>query len=355
MKRALGIFVPARKTQRTLELLRKMDLKLDGFQLDESSGVVGIPLTHFPSTQEETILRNELETFQIHEASFQPTGPRPKNLQEALFDKLPAHLAPQLPRSFDVIGDIAIIELPSGIEAYSVAVGNAVLQANPHIRLVLKKSGDVNGTFRTRPLQPLIGSGGTETVHKEFGCHYHLDVSSVYFNPRLAHERFRVATQVMRDEVVVDMFAGVGPYSVLIARLQPDSKLYSVDINPSAIRYLRENALANDVADRLVPLLGDARDLSRCKLLNLADRVIMNLPSEALSYLDASAQILRDRGGVIHFYEFVERGANLNLIKEQFQTTIEARHRRVKSYNYVNVIREVAPNRVQVAIDAVIQ
>ena len=355
MERTLGIFVPARKTQRTLELLHKMKLKLDGFQLSESSGTVGIPLTHSPSPQEETILRTELETFQIREASFHATSLRPRNLQEALRGKVPPHLASQLPRSFDVIGDIAIIEFPSAVEPYSVGVGNAVLQANPHVRLVLKKSGDVNGAFRTRPLQPLTGSGGTETIHKEFGCIYRLDVSSVYFNPRLAHERLRVAKQVMQGEVVVDMFAGVGPYSVLIAKLQPDSKVYSNDLNPSAINYLKENVLANDAADRVIPLLGDARDLSRRGLFNVADRVIMNLPSEALHYLDAAGQILRERGGVIHFYEFAERGANLNLVKEEFQAAIEAGHRGVKSYNYVNVIREVAPNKIQVAIDALIQ
>jgi tRNA (guanine37-N1)-methyltransferase len=351
----VGIFVPARKTQTTLELLRKMRLKLDEFQLNESSGVIGIPLIHAPSSQEESVLTKELGEFQIHEALFRPISSRPKNLHEALRGAVPPELASQLPRSFDVIGDIAIIELPSELASYSVAVGNGVLQANSHVRLVMKKSGDVNGTFRTRPLQPLVGSGGTETVHHEFGCRYHLDVSSVYFNPRLAHERLRVAKQVMRDEVVVDMFAGVGPYSILIAKLQPKSRVYSVDINPSAIRYLKENALTNDVADHVIPLLGDARELSRSELRNVGDRVIMNLPSEALDYLDAAVQILKDGRGVIHFYEFAQRGANLNSVKEQFQAAIEARQRTVKSHNYVKVIREIAPNRIQVAVDAAIQ
>ena len=229
-----------------------------------------------------------------------------------------------------------------------------MIRTNPHVRLVLKKSGEVNGKFRTRKFQTLVGSGGTETVYREFGCCYRLDVSSVYFSPRLGHERHRVAEQVRPDEVVVDMFAGVGPYSILIAKFQPDSRVYSSDINPSAIQYLKENILMNGSADRVAALLGDIREFSRGMLSNTADRVVMNLPSEAKRYLDAALQILKQKGGIIHYYEFVNRVTDISRVKDEFQASVLAQKRHVRDFTFAKAIKEIAPNKVQVAIDAIV-
>jgi tRNA (guanine37-N1)-methyltransferase len=354
LKCSLGIFVSARNAQKALKLLREMELRLDGFQLQRTAEVVGIPLVHSPSPQDESILRRELGSFQLQEGPFEAILSKPGNLRAAARGMVPSHLISKVPRSLDIIGDIGIIELSSELESYSAEVGKAVLQVNPHVRLVLRKSGEVTGKFRTRGLRALAGSGGMETVHHEFACRYHLDVSSVYFNPRLAHERRRVAEQVKEDEVVVDMFAGVGPYSILVAKLQPRSRVYAVDINPSAIKYLKENTLANEVADRVIPLLGDARELSRSVLHGVADRVIMNLPSEAQQYLDAALHVLKSAGGLIHFYRFVERGEGLDSVTEQFRTSVAAEKREVESFRYCKVIREIAPSRVQVALDALV-
>lgn len=355
LKRLLGIFICPRNAQKALKLLRGMELKLDGFQLQRTAQVVCIPLVRSPTAQDESVLRRELGSFQVLEASFEPLLSRPGNLRDAVRGMVPPHLVSQLPRSFDITGDIAIIELSSELEAYSVEVGKGVLQVNPHVRLVLRKSGDVMGKFRTRELEAVAGSGGMETVHHEFACRYHLDVSLVYFNPRLAHERRRVAEQVKEDEVVVDMFAGVGPYSILAAKLQPRSRVYAVDINPSAVKYLKENILANEVADRVIPLLGDARELSRNVLHGAADRVIMNLPSESQHYLDAALHVLKSTGGLVHFYQFTQRGVGLDSVTEQFRTLVAAQKREVQSFKYSKVIREIAPSRVQVALDALIK
>jgi tRNA (guanine37-N1)-methyltransferase len=225
---------------------------------------------------------------------------------------------------------------------------------NPHIRVVLRRASQVEGQFRTRKVEVMAGSGGMETIYKEFSCRYHLDVSTVYFNPRLSHERMRIADQVMPDESVVDMFAGVGPYSILIAKLQPKSSVYAVDINPTAIKYLRENIFANTVADRVLPMLGDVKVLASKALRGRAARLIMNLPSEAISYLPAASQILRDEGGIIHFYAFSSREEKIDKVLNSFRSNVEAQNRRVESVRFCKVIKEVAPNRVQVAIDAVL-
>ena len=354
LKELQGLILPMQKAQKALGVLRNMALSLEGYELRKTQRMIMIPIVREPSSQQESILRKELGSFQIQQVTFERSVSRPKNLQEAVAGQIPSHLVSMLPHSFDVIGDIATIDLRSELAPYSEVIGEGICRSNPNVRLVVRKSGQVSGKFRTRGLQIIAGSGGMETVHREFSCSYRLDISSVYFNPRLSHERLRVAKQVKDNEVVVDMFAGVGPYSVLIAKLQPTSRVYSIDINPSAIRYLEANTFGNRVADRVTPILGDARELSKLKVRGIADRVIMNLPSEAGNYIDAALRTLKREGGIVHFYQFAQRDTIVDSIKDSFKSSVIAENRGVKSFNFCKAIREIAPGKVQVAIDAIV-
>lgn len=349
-----GLVLPTQKAQKALGVLRTMKLGLDGYELGKNHGMIVIPLIRKPSEQQEDILMRELGTFQIQQVSFETKTSRPKNLQEAVAGRVPSKVVSILPRSFDVIGDVAVIDLRPELYPFATEIGMGILQLNPNVRLVVRKLGEVTGKFRTRNLQVLVGSGGMETVHREFSCSYHLDVSSVYFNPRLSHERLRVAEQVKENEIVVDMFAGVGPYSVLIAKRQRSARVYSVDINPSALAYLQENIFSNGVADRVTPLLGDVRYLSEAKVHGIADRVIMNLPSEAENYIDVALRILKKEGGLIHFYQFVQRDTRIDSLTDSFRSSVVAQKKEVKSFDFCKQIREVAPGRVQVAVDAAV-
>lgn len=354
MKELHGLVVPIQKAQKALGVLRDMELSLEGYELQKAQGMITIPILREPSTQQESVMRKELGSFQIQQGTFERSVSRPKNLHEAVAGQIPSNLASLLPRSFDVIGDIAVIDLRSELAPYSLKIGRGILRLNPNVRLVVRKAGEVSGNFRTRGFQILAGSGGMETLHREFSCSYHLDISSVYFNPRLAHERLRVAKQIKENEVVVDMFAGVGPYSVLIAKLQPTSRMYSIDINPSAIKYLEENTFRNRVADRVTPILGDARELSKLQVRGIADRVIMNLPSESINYIDAALRILKKEGGIVNFYQFAQRDMIVDTSKDSFKSSVIRENRQVKSLNFCKAIREIAPGKVQVAIDAVV-
>jgi tRNA (guanine37-N1)-methyltransferase len=306
------------------------------------------------TTNEAQMMKEHVGEFGSERANFEKLDVKPRRLNVFLQGKIPDELVLKLPSAFDTIGEIAIMEMPEILAPYSNVIGRGIIKLNPQIRLVLRRASQVEGQFRTRKVEVMAGSGGMETLYKEFSCRYHLDVSTVYFNPRLSHERMRIADQVMPDESVVDMFAGVGPYSILIAKLQPKSSVYAVDINPTAIKYLRENIFANTVADRVLPMLGDVKVLASEALRGRAARLIMNLPSEAMNYLPAASQILRDEGGIIHFYSFSSREEKIDKVLNSFRSKVEAQNRRVESVRFCKVIKEVAPNRVQVAIDAVL-
>lgn len=355
MRKTTAAAIPQREAQRTIGILRKLKLIDTTLKLARIGDSALVPLLREPSAENIREIKELCASAEITQGSFEEVETRPRGLVEALHDKIPARLLPSLPHSFDIIGDIAIVELRPELTEFSSAIGEGVMQINPHLRLVLRKSGEVSGIFRTRKLVVIAGVGSTETVHKEFSCVFRLDVATAYFNPRLSHERMRVAREVKEGEQVLDMFAGVGPYSILIAKTQRTSKVYSVDINPEAFTYLEHNILLNRVADRVVPLLGDSSKLAVGDLRGTANRVIMNLPSESTRFLDAAVQALGEDGGVIHYYAFALRSDNMDEIKRTISSRIERQGKTVDSFTFSNIIKEVAPNRVQIAIDVAIR
>jgi len=352
LKKAFAVEVEKETVQHALQCLRRLRLLDNSLALTRSGKKIALPLLRRPTDEETSMLSENCRGASYAEELFPELERKPISIREILADRLPRGTFSEIPRSFDVIGDVAVIELPESLEQFYSVVGDAVLQVNPEIRLVLRKAGETKGRFRTRVFQIIAGSGNTETTHREFACTFRLDVEKVYFNPRLSHERKRVANAVREGEHVVDMFAGVGPYSVLIARSHPTVTVYSIDINPDAYRYLAENAFLNQVADRVIPILGDAKELARGRLRGVADRVVMNFPSGARDFLADAALMLKRDGGWIHYYTFASRDDSLECVKTSFQDGIEAASRRINSFSHVKVLKEVSPSKVQVVLDA---
>jgi len=351
----LAIRVPVHMAERTIRVLRKLQLLDDKFEFGRSNQTLMIPIIREPSESEGSQIAEERDGIAVERTILTEARRRPRDLREAMDKRLPQAMISKLPRSFDIIGDIAILELARELDQFAHSIGAGVLNLSPHLRLVLRKTSDTSGTFRTRTFDTIAGTGSTETVYHEFSNPLRLDVASVYFSPRLSHERMRVASQVNERERVIDMFAGVGPYSILIAKTQPSSMVYSIDINPEAFRYLRENVLLNHVADRVVPILGDARKIVARSLKNVADRVIMNLPSESSHFMDVALGALQRSGGVIHYYAFASRDETVENIAGSVREEIARFGRRVRSLPYAGVLKEISPNRIQVGLDLVVQ
>lgn len=228
---------------------------------------------------------------------------KPKDIREALRGELTDDELSQL-RAFDIVGDVAIIKIPEKLLPKRHVIGQALMQVHTHLRTVLNQVGPVSGEFRTRELEVIAGEPSTEATHHESGCTFKTDLAQVYFSPRLAHERLRIAKLVGLDEVVTNLFAGVGCYSIVIARHSGASKVYSIDKNPVAFKYMVENIRVNKVGDHVVPILGDARGVVERQLAGKSDRVIMPLPELAREFFDVALRALKPVGGIIHFYDF---------------------------------------------------
>ncbi len=215
------------------------------------------------------------------------------DFEELMIERSPAEILGFSP-AFEQIGDIAIIDRH---EPDAQKVAEVLLKQN-RIRTVLQAETSVCGEYRKRSLSILAGEIKTETLYRENECKYMLDLSKVYFTPRLSTERMRIAEQVRDGDMVVDMFAGVGPFCILIARRYPGARVIAIDKNPDAIRYLRENVRLNRVRNIEIRE-GDARDV--LKGITGVDHIIMNLPHSAIEFMDVAFRIIK-KGGVIHFY-----------------------------------------------------
>ncbi|MEJ5292389.1 MAG: class I SAM-dependent methyltransferase family protein [Candidatus Methanosuratincola sp.] len=227
----------------------------------------------------------------------------PKSLKEFLRGIVPWDALKSLPKSYDIVGDIIIIErLLPDVDPYRKEIAEGLLKFHKNIKTVLLKTGKVDGPYRIPLFELLAGEDRRETVHSEYGIRLMIDLSKAYFSPRLGYERNRVASLVRDGETVVDMFAGVGPFSIMIAK-RHRSKVFAIDINPDAVRMMQYNLSINRLKGEVMPICGDASSLSS-RLRNTADRVIMNLPAQSLEFLDDARLFLKRSGGVVHFYLF---------------------------------------------------
>jgi len=275
------------------------------------------------------------------------------SLKEHLAEELEAWELKLLPSSYDIVGDIAIIRVPDELKHRAEDIAEAIMRINSHVKTVLNQASPVSGDFRLRRLEWIMGEKKTETVHKENGCLFKVDLEKCYFSPRLSFERARVASQVKPSETVVNMFAGVGCFSILIAKKSKAKRVYSIDINPWAIRYAEENIRLNRVEHIVTAILGDAKNVIKERLESIADRVLMPLPEKAYGYIDFAIEALKPDGGVIHYYDFVHAGKDENPIRK-VEEKISRKLCRLKMDFEVNlgrIVRTVGPRWFQIVLD----
>lgn len=202
----------------------------------------------------------------------------------------------------DVIGDIAVVKLRPGSEGREKSIAEAILEEIKSVKCVYGQEGGIEGDYRLRRLRHLGGEERTTTVHRENGLRLKLDVETCYFSPRLSTERLRIASEVKESEKVLNMFAGVGPFSILVAK---KARVWSCELNESAYLFHVENNKLNKVEGRVRMVQGDAMLLPESiRGEGPFERILMPHPSQADLFLPAAMAMLAPRG-VIHYYRHV--------------------------------------------------
>src|ERR671935_1660216 len=182
----------------------------------------------------------------------------PRMLKNVLSSILAPDEVTQVYSAFDQIGDIIIIKIPNDLMPKKKLIADTILANVKTAKAVFAQVSPVKGDYRVRDLEFVAGENRTITEYKEHGCRFKVDVAKTYFSPRLSTERLRIASMVSEGEIVVNMFAGVGTYSVVIAKMNKTCKVYSIDSNIVAVELCEINARLNRVQDRVVSIYGDA-------------------------------------------------------------------------------------------------
>jgi tRNA (guanine37-N1)-methyltransferase len=278
----------------------------------------------------------------------------PHMLKNILSNILSSDEVSQVYSAFDQIGDIVIIKIPNELMPKKKFIADTILAHVKSAKAVFAQVSPVGGDYRVRNLEFIAGENRTITEYKEHGCRFRVDVAKTYFSPRLSTERLRIANMVGEGETIVNMFAGVGTYSILMARMNKTCKVYSIDSNAVAAELCEANAKLNKVQDRVVSIHGDAGEVIKDKLAGQADRVLMPLPESAKEFVDSAVLALKKKG-VVHYFIHI-RADNK---KTSQNLGLQDAHKAFVKYNHIvqqaRVVRGVGPRIYQIVADVLVK
>ena len=278
------------------------------------------------------------------------------DLKDLLKAKLSRKELKLLPRAFDIIGSIAILDIPSELRKKEKLIAEALMKEHKNIKTVLKKAGKISGRLRTRKLKWIAGEKTKETIHRESGCMFKLNVETCYFSPRMSNDRLEVAKQVKPGENILVMFGGIGPYAIVIAKKSKPKKVYSVEISKTASKYALENIKLNKL-NNVEIIQGDVKKvIPRLRKGIRFDRIMMARAQLQEDFLDYALQVARE-GCIIHFHDFLFEkdipGASLNKISKAVERISRQRGVRIESYKLLRWKKagDIGPRKYRIRVD----
>lgn len=350
----LAFKVPIKEIDKVRKVLMEKELMKMNYkiQTDASYGYIPLKKEYFEKIKKVKVQINSSksignETIKIIEKDLEKIKHKTTSLSESLKGKLTEEEIQTLKTSFDIIGDIVILEIPEELYDQKEIIGKAALNFTKRKSIFMKK-GAIEGIVRTRKLEHLAGNDSSETIHKEHGIRLSLDMDNVYFSPRLATERNRIVNQVKDGEIILDMFAGIGPFPILIAKWT-NTEIYAVDINEKAIEYMEKNIGLNKLKGTIHPINEDINKIAiDFKEKNIEfNRIIMNLPGSAYEYLDLAISLLK-KNGILHYYEFNDNyQTGINRI-----SSIAAKYKKKIKIINTRKVKSSSPGKWHIAIDA---
>ena len=288
-----------------------------------------------------------------------------KSLKETLKKIIPFEYHNLLPRAFDVIGNIAIIELnrneQTPLRPYINKIGQVLLDTHPNIKSVYEKASDIEGIYRTRKFDLIAGINNAETIHKENLCKFHVDIEQTFFSPRLAYERQRIAnleTEFNLNGTIWDVFCGVGPFIIQISKQYPKSQSIGTDINCRAIELAKKNIELNKIDSKIEFYCKDVKEISTFPTFtnnqHKISRFIMNLPEKSIQFLKFLPPFIQKGGSLLHIYQFNNKVNPIQEAKEIFEKELNNSKIKLREYRFSKIVKPFSPNIVKTVLDVII-
>jgi tRNA (guanine37-N1)-methyltransferase len=341
MDKVKAIKVAKDKAQEIINVLRDNNNLNSDYKIQRIDNYIIIPIKE---------AKEGIKKYDIIEIEGKEHKGNLKSLRDILKEKkLSEEIISKIPSSYDIVGDIIITNIdPSIVRKYKKKIGESYLDIHPHVKVVLNKKKEHHGVFRTQDLSYVYGEKRKETIIKENGCIFKTNVEKVFYSTRLSTERQRIVSLVKLGERVGVFFAGVGPFAITIAKNARPKEVVAIELNPVGVKYLKENIKLNKVEDKVIPVLGDVKRLSK-KYCDYFDRIPMPLPKSAELFLDSAIYSIKSRG-VIHIYSFVAKDdpyAELENILKQKEKEKNVKLKIIEK----RIIRSFSPTTVQVVLD----
>jgi tRNA (guanine37-N1)-methyltransferase len=250
--------------------------------------------------------------------------------------------------AFDQIGEIIIVRIPDSLLSKKKIIGETLLKEVKTAKSVFYQVSAVEGDFRTRKLEILAGEDNTETEYKEFGCKFTVDVENAYFSPRLSTERERIANLIQGGEVITNMFAGIGMFSIMAAK-KNKCTVFSLDINPMASKLCEKNIELNKLAGNIISINGDASKIIKEQLMDKSDRTLMLLPERSDEFLESAINTTKN-GGIIHYYSHIhaDKKSDAGKLSEEHFLQITPIQSEILTSK---IVRAVGPRYYQTVVD----
>ncbi len=361
--------IPAQFGNEVVNLLREEKILHPKFKILKEGPNLVIPLGHRPVDLPH--LEKQYKALLISSADLTTDSPfkeknTPMNLLEVLSSNVPPSILPLIPKSFDVLGSIAIVELnreeQSELQPYKALIAQSILDVHPNITSVFEKAGDISGAFRTRKLHLLAGVATTHTLYKENACKFHVDVEHTFFTPRLVFERNRIAhyhhPDFTSNGVLWDMFCGVGPFFIQIAQVTQSIQILATDINPHAIELAQKNIQLNKISSTITCIQADIRtfhlESPSEKFHNQISRIIMNLPEQSLDFLKYLPCFLHPQGTLLHIYQFNEKSNAISDAIEKLTEKLSLSNLKLVKILSSRIVKPYSPALDTTVLDVII-
>ncbi|WP_292388424.1 class I SAM-dependent methyltransferase [Methanosarcina sp. UBA5] len=286
-----------------------------------------------------------VEGFRVFEQENPEFLEKPGSLKESLKSLLSEAELASVPAGWQILGDIIIVGIPEILENKKTRIAEALLLMYPKCRTVVRDFG-IEGQFRQPKRELLLGSG-TETVNKEHGCFFKQDVTKVMYSKGNLQERKRMS-RLGEGEIIVDMFAGIGYFSIPMAVHSRPKKIIGIEINPESFAYLKENIRLNKVEDIFVPICGDC---SKVAPEGTADRVLMGYVGTTHHYLGPAIKALKKSGGILHYHETVPEGLARTRPQERIEKAACKLGKKVEILE-THRVKKYSPGVFHVVVDA---
>ncbi|MHA1975948.1 MAG: class I SAM-dependent methyltransferase [Candidatus Hodarchaeales archaeon] len=340
---SIGVKIPRLQAEKA-----RLLLQMAGILLKTKKIIKDREFVYFPISDSTTIsdILKDLE-YQLEFHIF-PENFLKSSIMDSLKQEFPDEPWDTISIKFDQIGEIGLLRLDSETTSrvFRQKVANEILNYYPKINAVMNKLDITEGIKRVYPIEYLAGERIYESWHKEYGVLIKIDLKHAYFNPRLAEEHRRLSLEVAYGERILDLFTGVGPFSLHCTK-QQECEVVAVDINPFAIKSLQASIMRNKLKGKVIPILGDAGKLFSVK--RYFDRIIINLPNQSINYLVYASKLAKN-GGIINFYQFIEKN---DRPQQLLSTLISEKLKDFCEYEILvnRVGREVSPSKIQLNVD----